>query len=150
MHVACAMILHVAKPSKLYSPTAKYLPTYPFPVTDVPNNIAVVDPSGLPVAFHRMDNACPGLIDISIKKARTSVLFNGLPTESVYGLAHPGAPFYGIEQTDAGLIVRGGGVPIYLEGKLIVGVGVSGGSAEQDVNIATAGVLGLGASTSDL
>jgi uncharacterized protein GlcG (DUF336 family) len=41
-------------------------------------------------------------------------------------------------------------VPIYLEGKLIVGVGVSGGSAEQDVNIATAGVLGLGASTSDL
>jgi uncharacterized protein GlcG (DUF336 family) len=45
-----------------------------------PENIAVVDPSGLLVAFHRMDNAFPGSIDISIKKARTSVLFNGLST----------------------------------------------------------------------
>ncbi|THX64054.1 hypothetical protein D6D08_08069 [Aureobasidium pullulans] len=46
----------------------------------VPQNIAVVDPSGLLVAFLRMDNAYPGSIDISIKKARTSVLFNGIPS----------------------------------------------------------------------
>jgi uncharacterized protein GlcG (DUF336 family) len=39
-------------------------------------------------------------------------------------------------------------VPIYFEGRLIGGVGVSGGSAEQDVMVATAGVEGLGASTS--
>jgi uncharacterized protein GlcG (DUF336 family) len=95
-----------------------------------------------------MDNAYPGSIDISIKKARTSVLFNGLTTETVYSLAQPGAPFYGIEQTNGGLVVWGGGVPVYLEGRLIGGVGVSGGSAEQDVKVATAGVLGLGASTS--
>ena len=95
-----------------------------------------------------MDNAYPGSIDICIKKARTTVLFNGLPTESAYGLAQPGAPFYGSEHTNGGLVVWGGGVPIYLEGKLIGGVGVSGVSAEQDDLVATAGVLGLGALTS--
>ncbi|KAG9839854.1 hypothetical protein KCU98_g9564, partial [Aureobasidium melanogenum] len=42
--------------------------------TVIPENIAIVDPAGLLVAFHRMDNAFPGSIDISIKKARTTVL----------------------------------------------------------------------------
>lgn len=60
-----------------------------------PQNIAIVDPSGLLVAFLRMDNAYPGSIDLSIKKARTTVLFNGLPSGVVYDLAQPGAPFYG-------------------------------------------------------
>lgn len=63
--------------------------------TVTPQNIAVVDPSGLLVAFLRMDNAYPGSIDLSIKKARTTVLFNGLPSGVVYDLAQPGAPFYG-------------------------------------------------------
>jgi uncharacterized protein GlcG (DUF336 family) len=39
-------------------------------------------------------------------------------------------------------------LPIYLHGHLIGGVGVSGGSVEQDIEVATAGVLALGASVS--
>lgn len=75
----------------------------------VPQNIAVVDPSGLLVAFLRMDNAYIGSIDISQKKARTAVLFNGLPSAGLYNSSQPGAPLYAIEQTNGGLVVFGGG-----------------------------------------
>lgn len=75
----------------------------------VPQNIAVVDPSGLLVAFLRMDNAFLGSIDISQKKARTAVLFNGLSSGALYNGSQPGAPLYAIEQTNGGLIVFGGG-----------------------------------------
>lgn len=75
----------------------------------VPQNIAVVDPSGLLVAFLRMDNAYIGSIDISQKKARTAVVFNGLSSASLYNASQPGAPLYAIEQTNGGLIVFGGG-----------------------------------------
>jgi uncharacterized protein GlcG (DUF336 family) len=108
-----------------------------------PQNIAVVDPSGLLIAFFRMDNAYPGSIDLSQKKARTAVLFNGLSSGDLYAAVQPGAPLYGVEQTNGGLVVFGGGFPVYLDGKLIGGVGVSGGSVEQDVQVSQAGVLGL-------
>jgi len=115
--------------------------------TNITQNIAVVDPSGFLVAFLRMDNAFLGSIDMAQKKARTAVLFSGLfSSADLYDQAQPGAPLYGIEQTNGGLVVFGGGVPIFLEGQLIGGVGVSGGSVEQDVQVARAGVLGLGAS----
>jgi|TARA_R110002003_G_scaffold9_38_gene723 uncharacterized protein GlcG (DUF336 family) len=110
---------------------------------NIPQNIAVVNPSGLLVAFLAMDNAYLGSIDISQKKARTAVLFNGIPSAGLYAGAQPGQSVYGIEETNGGLVVFGGGFPIYVDGKLIGGVGVSGGSVEQDVLVATAGVLGL-------
>ena len=75
----------------------------------IPEYIAVVDPSGLLVAFLRMDNAYPGSIDISMKKARTAVLFNGLPSSALYTPAQPGQALYGIEETNGGLVVFGGG-----------------------------------------
>lgn len=76
---------------------------------NVPQNIAVVDPSGLLVAFLRMDNAYPGSVDISIKKARTAVLFNGVGSAALGQQALPGEPLYGIEQTNGGLVAFGGG-----------------------------------------
>lgn len=42
-----------------------------------PSNIAVIDPSGLLLAFLRSDSAYLGSINISMKKARTVSLFNG-------------------------------------------------------------------------
>jgi uncharacterized protein GlcG (DUF336 family) len=38
-------------------------------------------------------------------------------------------------------------LPIYHEGRLIGGVGVSGGTVPQDVEVATAGLAGIGASS---
>ena len=75
----------------------------------VPENVAIVDPSGLLVGFLRMDNAYPGSIDISQKKARTAVLFNGLTSATLGVAALPGGGLYGIEETNGGLIAFGGG-----------------------------------------
>lgn len=95
-----------------------------------------------------MDNAFLGSIDISQKKARTAVLFNGLyASADLYAAVQPGAPLYDVQNTNGGLVVFGGGVPIYVDGILIGGVGVSGGSVEQDLSVANAGIEALGART---
>jgi uncharacterized protein GlcG (DUF336 family) len=75
----------------------------------IPQNVAVVDPSGLLVAFLRMDNAYIGSIDISQKKARTAVVFNGVTSAGLYNASQPGGSLYAIEQTNGGLVVFGGG-----------------------------------------
>ncbi|KAK5943181.1 hypothetical protein PMZ80_004187 [Knufia obscura] len=111
----------------------------------IPQNIAVSDPAGLLVAFHRMDSAYPGSIDISQKKARTVALFNGaMTTAQWYNVSQPGAPLYGIEETNNGLIVFGGGVPLVVGGIFIGAVGVSGGTVDQDVQCANAGARAIG------
>ena len=81
--------------------------------TSVPNNIAIVDPFGKLVAFLRMDNAFLGSIDISIKKAETSVLFNAIPNYALYKRAQPGGDLYGIEETNDVIVLFGGGQPIF-------------------------------------
>ena len=105
-----------------------------------PMNLAVVDFSGYLVAFQRMDNAWPGSVDVSIKKAKTSSLFYGFTTASLYNSTQPGGSLYGLEETNGGLIVFGGGLPIYLKKIMIGAFGVSGGSVDQDVEVANAGV----------
>ncbi|KAI9742112.1 MAG: hypothetical protein M1834_000502 [Cirrosporium novae-zelandiae] len=107
----------------------------------VPSCIAVCDPSGYLVAFLRMDNAFLGSIDISIKKAKTVSLFNGgFSTAALYNKTQPGGSLYGIEDTNNGLVVFGGGVPVFLDLVFIGSVGVSGGTPQQDINVAETGV----------
>ena len=106
----------------------------------MPQNIAVTDPSGLLVAFLRMDNAFPGSIDISTKKARTSVLFNGIPSAALYNQSQPDQALYGIQETNGGLVIFGGGLPLFKDNYLIGAIGVSGGTVAQDVEVAQAGV----------
>src|SRR6478735_1328434 len=74
-----------------------------------PMNIAVVDDGGHLVAFVRMDGAIKASIDISIRKARTSILMNA-PTAALMPLVQPGAELYGLEQTSGGMVIFGGGV----------------------------------------
>lgn len=97
------------------------------------------------VGFLRVDNAYPGSIDIAQKKAKTVALFNGaFPSAGLYNNSQPGASLYGIQETNDVLVVFGGGVPIFADGYFIGAVGVSGGSVDQDVQIATAGVNAVG------
>jgi uncharacterized protein GlcG (DUF336 family) len=76
---------------------------------NIPQNIAVVDPSGSLIAFLHMDNAYLGSIDLSQKKAKTSVLFNGLSSGDLYAAVQPGAPLYSAENSNGGLVTFGGG-----------------------------------------
>jgi uncharacterized protein GlcG (DUF336 family) len=107
--------------------------------------IAVVDSGGNLKAFHRMDGAWVGSIDIAAKKARTSVFF-GMQSGAIGALSQPGGPLYAIEHSNDGLITFPGGVPIVdKEGTLVGALGVSGSSVENDLAVALAGVKPIGA-----
>jgi uncharacterized protein GlcG (DUF336 family) len=109
-----------------------------------PSNIAVVDPYGHLVAFARMDAAPLVSIDVSLKKAKTVSMFGGrFRTGDLKNATAPGGALYGIERTNNGLIFFGGGVPLKLGGTFIGSLGISGGTADQDVEIANAAAASL-------
>ncbi len=107
-------------------------------------NVAVVDRSGLLVAFLRAPGAPLHSIDIAIDKAYTAASF-GLPTGKwVAALAEHS------EGVQRGLVLRprlvifGGGLPIGVDGQVVGGIGVSGASEEQDEACARAGLQAIG------
>lgn len=102
-------------------------------------NVAVTDSGGNLAAFLRMPGAFLHSIDIAIDKAYTSAGF-GFPTgqwEAIFATEPMLAK--GMPVRDR-LVVFGGGLPIRLDNTLIGGIGVSGGSAEQDTECAQAGI----------
>ncbi|MDD7967522.1 GlcG/HbpS family heme-binding protein [Actinomycetospora lemnae] len=107
-----------------------------------PMNVAIVDAGGHLVAFARQDGAIRASIDISQRKAATAILMEA-PTAALMELVQPGAELYGLEQTAGGMVVFGGGIPVHRDGELVGAVGVSAGSAEQDVRVAEAAVAAL-------
>jgi uncharacterized protein GlcG (DUF336 family) len=106
---------------------------------DTKMDIAVVDAGGNLKAFIRMDGAWLGSIDIAIKKAKTSRMFD-MPTGEIGKLSQPGGPLYMIEISNLGLITFPGGLPLKTaDGTVIGAVGVSGSTVEKDHTVATAG-----------
>ena len=106
--------------------------------------IAVVDSGGNLKAFHRMDDAWVGSIDIAHKKAKTSVFF-GMMTGQIGQLSQPGGPLYGIEHSNDGLITFPGGIPIVdADGVMSGAIGVSGSTVENDHVVAEAGAKAIG------
>lgn len=102
-------------------------------------NIAIVDAGANLKAFIRMDESYLGSIDVAIKKAKTARYFN-IDTGKLGELTQPGGIIYNIELTNNGLVSFPGGIPIKnKDGKIIGAIGVSGGTIEQDREIATAG-----------
>ena len=107
-------------------------------------NVAVVDSGGNLAAFLRMPGAFLQSIEIAIDKAYTAAGF-GLPTGawSEALMAHSPAVRAGIPMRPR-MVCFGGGLPLRHEDRLIGGIGVSGGSEEQDEACARAGVLAIG------
>jgi len=107
--------------------------------TGVPMNIAVVDGGGYLKAFIRMDGAVLGSIDLALRKAKTAILF-GMNSEQVFEFCKPGGPAFGLEQTNGGLAVFPGGIPLRnAAGEVIGAIGVSGGAVSQDFSVAEVG-----------
>ena len=97
---------------------------------------AVVNAEGNLIIEERMDNAILVSIDVAYKKAYTAAALK-LNTEDLTALVQPGAMFYGL-QSDPKYIVFGGGMLLKVNGKIVGAVGVSGGSAQEDMEIAKA------------
>ena len=106
----------------------------------VPMNIAVVDEGNNLTAFARMDGAWLGSIDIAKNKAYTARAFD-MSTKDLAPLCQPNQPLFGIQASNQGqLIVFAGGIPLTAGDQIVGAVGVSGGSVEQDHEVAEAGV----------
>lgn len=98
--------------------------------------ITVVDSGGNIIAQQRMDNAFIGSIAISHSKAYTAAALQ-ISTDELAGSVLPGQPLYGLAETGGGhFCVFGGGIPIMKKGRCIGGLGVSGGTLEQDLCVA--------------
>ena len=106
-------------------------------------NIAVVDAGGHLLAFVRQDGALIGSIDLAIGKAVTARIFDKR-TSDLAALAQPGAPLYGIEQSNRGrVVIFGGGLPVRLDGSIVGAVGASAGTVEQDIAVAEAAAVAV-------
>jgi len=106
-------------------------------------NIAVVDAGGNLLAFVRQDGALIGSIDLAIGKAVTARIFDK-PTSLLAELAQPGAPLFGIQETNSGqVVIFGGGIPVISDGVIVGAVGASAGTVEQDIAVAEAAVAAI-------
>ena len=103
--------------------------------------IAVANAQGNPVAVHVMDGAFLVSYEVAVRKAYTAVAVK-MPTAELARLVQPGGTFYGLQNLDR-IVTFGGGVPLYENGVLIGGLGVSGGTGEEDHALAVWGAANL-------
>lgn len=99
--------------------------------------IAICTPEGNPVAVHAMDGAFLVSFEAAMKKAYTSVAVQ-MPTIELAKMAQPGETFYGVDKLKD-VVTFGGGVPIKDGNRIIGGIGVSGGTGEEDHALAQYG-----------
>jgi len=105
---------------------------------DVPVAVTVIDVDGNVVLTHRMSGAPAFSLELAERKAYTSALI-GMRTADLVPLVQPGAELYPLLAVSGGRYsAMGGGVPLTREGHVIAGVGVSGGTTEQDIAIVEA------------
>ena len=102
--------------------------------------IAVCGPDGNPIAVHVMDDAFLVSFDVALKKAYTSAAVK-MSTMELGKLIQPGATFQGLDKIQGDkMVFFGGGVPLMSGDKLLGALGVSGGTGEEDHDIAEYGL----------
>lgn len=101
----------------------------------VPVAVSIIDVHGNVILKHRMNGAPVFAADLSERKAYTSALV-GLRTADLGPLVQPGQSLYALMGVSGGRYCSmGGGAPISCDGQRVAGVGVSGGTVEQDIDI---------------
>ena len=105
---------------------------------NIPVAVSIVDVHGNLVLQHRMNGAPLFSLEISERKAYTSALVR-VRTLDLLALVQPGQPLYVLPSVAGGRFCpMGGGVPLIDDGKVYAGIGVSGGTADEDVAIVEA------------
>lgn len=99
--------------------------------------VAIVDPSGNLVYYEKMDNTQLGSANVAIDKARSAALFKR-PTKAFQDAVAGGGEGLRVLQL-RGAAPLEGGIPLVMDGKIVGGIGVSGGAAPQDGQCAKAG-----------
>ena len=101
-------------------------------------SLAVVDAGGVLKAFGRMDGAEIAGEVLAVDKAYTAVAHRAATSE-LASAAVAGGELFGLHAAGRGrYVLFGGGLPVVVAGVVVGGVGVSGGSADQDTGCASA------------
>ncbi len=102
--------------------------------------VCISDGAGNPKLVKSMDDAYIASYDVALGKAYTVVALK-MSTKKLSSLAKPGESLYGIQFTNGGkIVIFGGGDPLLGDGgKIIGGLGVSGGTEEQDTALSAFG-----------
>jgi glc operon protein GlcG len=110
----------------------------------VPQNIAVVDEGGHLLVFARMDGVKLSSIEVALTKAMSAAL-RRTPTGPSPSAREPSVFLsLGLSlATDGKLTCIRGGLPLSVGSQCVGGIGVSGGTEEEDVQVAQAGVEAL-------
>jgi glc operon protein GlcG len=103
--------------------------------------LAVVDTGGYLVYFEKMQDTQTGSVELAIEKAKTAALFRR-PTKLFQDAVAGGGEGLRLLHL-TGAIPIDGGVPIIMDGKVIGAVGISGGSGDQDGQVAKAGATAV-------
>jgi uncharacterized protein GlcG (DUF336 family) len=106
--------------------------------TKIPVAVCVIDVHGNVVLHHRISGAPGFAIELAERKAYTSALV-GMRTADILPLVQPGQALFPL-MSQGKYCAMGGGAPLSSEGERLAGVGVSGGSVEQDIAILEAGL----------
>ena len=87
-----------------------------------------------------MDGALIASILISINKAYSAIALK-METKTLAAVTQPGQPLYGLSDSAGGrIVVFAGGIPLIRDGQIVGAIGVSGGTVEQEQEVAEAGV----------
>ncbi|MBQ7975991.1 MAG: heme-binding protein [Clostridia bacterium] len=101
--------------------------------------VSISDAAARPVLTECMDDAYIASYDVAFNKAYTVVALK-MPTITLKGLSQPGESLYGIQFTNGGkIVIFGGGDPLKIGDKIVGGLGVSGGTEEQDTFLSAYG-----------
>ncbi len=101
--------------------------------------VAIADHAGRPILIEAMDDAFMASYDVALQKAYTVTALK-MSTGDLKPLAQPNGPLYGIQFTnDCHIVIFGGGEPLKVHDAVVGGLGVSGGSEEQDTALAAYG-----------
>ncbi|MCS3894296.1 uncharacterized protein GlcG (DUF336 family)/catechol 2,3-dioxygenase-like lactoylglutathione lyase family enzyme [Bradyrhizobium japonicum USDA 38] len=107
---------------------------------EVPVTVCIIDVHGNIILKHRMNGAPTFSLELSERKAYTSALV-GLRTAELSPMVQPGQALFPLMGVAGGRFCSmGGGAPFQVDGQLVAGVGISGGTVEQDVEILEAGL----------
>lgn len=106
---------------------------------NVPVVFSLVDACGQQRYFFSMDNALLISHTLAGQKAWTALALK-MPTHTLAQEIQPGASLYGL-QHEPGICCFGGGLPCWADGVLLGAIGISGGSVEEDIAIASAALV---------
>ncbi|AWS96228.1 MULTISPECIES: two-domain cob(I)yrinic acid a,c-diamide adenosyltransferase PduO [Citrobacter] len=113
----------------------------------VPVVISIVDANGTQMVTWRMPDALLVSSELAPKKAWTAVAMK-TATHELTSAVQPGAALYGLESHMQGKVVTfGGGYALWRKGLLLGGLGISGGSVEQDMDIAETAIAAINVRT---